>query len=106
MSRMSELDAVITELRKAGEAVVRAADAIREAFSGAEDQPTASQETEQYAVKTYSLEDVRAALLQKTRAGFKDAVKELLHAHGAERLPDIDPSEYSAIMSEAEGIGQ
>ena len=106
MSRMSELDAAITELRKAGEAIINAADAIRDAFSGEYEQVSAPQETEQRDVRNYSLEDVRAALLQKTRAGFKDAVKELLRAHGAERLPDIDPSEYSAIMSEAEDIGQ
>jgi len=106
MSRMSELDAAITELRKAGEAIINAADAIREAFSGEDEQVSAPQETEQRAARNYSLEDVRAALLQKTRAGFKDAVKELLRSHGAERLPDIDPSEYSAIMSEAEDIGQ
>ncbi len=104
MSRMSELDAAITELRKAGQAVISAADALREAFSGAE--TPEPQADEQPAVKTYTLEDVRATLLQKTRAGFKDAVKELLRAHGAERLPDIDPSEYAAIMEEAEGIGQ
>lgn len=106
MSRMSELDAAITELRKAGEAIINAADAIRDAFSREDEQVSDPQETEQRAACNYSLEDVRAVLLQKTRAGFKDAVKELLRAHGAERLPDIDPSEYSAIMSEAEEIGQ
>lgn len=104
MSRMSELDAAITELRKAGQAVISAADALRETFSDAE--ATEPQAAEQLAVKAYTLEDVRAALLQKTRAGFKDAIKELLRKHGAERLPDIAPTEYAAIMEEAKGIGQ
>lgn len=104
MSRMSELDAAITELRKAGEAVINAADALREAFSNAD--VTEPQAAEQPTDKAYTLEDVRAALLQKTRAGYKDDVKALLQVHGAERLPNINPSEYDAIMAEAEAIGQ
>ena len=104
MSRMSELDAAITELRKAGEAVINAADALREAFSNAD--VTEPQAAVQPTDKAYTLEDVRAVLLQKTRAGYKDAVKELLRAHGAERLPDIDPSEFAALVAEAEEIGQ
>ena len=38
-------------------------------------------------------------------AEYKDEVKALLKAHGAERLPDIDPKEYPAMMQEAGEIG-
>ena len=41
--------------------------------------------------------------MAKNRAGFKEEVKALLHRHGADRLPDIDSSEYAALVVEAEG---
>ena len=44
-------------------------------------------------------------LKAKTDKGYRDKVKSLLKAHGAERLPDIDPKEYPAMMKEAEEIG-
>ena len=57
------------------------------------------------APKTYTIEEVRALLLKKRRDGFRDEVKALLVAHGAERLTDVDPGEYAAMMQEAEAIG-
>ena len=109
MSKVKELATAIDELHRCGEALIDVAETLKKLFSGSDnDQSKQDEPTRVLAqpVPSFSLENVRAALLQKTRAGFKDAVKELLRAHGAERLPDIDPSEYSAIMSEAEGIGQ
>jgi arabinogalactan oligomer/maltooligosaccharide transport system permease protein len=42
----------------------------------------------------------------KKPIGFKDEIKALLAAHGADRLTEIDPGEYDAMMTEAEGIGR
>ena len=109
MGKVKELSMAIDEIRRCGEALVDAADTLKDLFSGSDsDQPKQEEAAEAQTPPepSFSLEDVRAALLQKTRAGFKDAVKELLRAHGAERLPDIDPAQYSAIMTEAEAIGQ
>ena len=55
--------------------------------------------------KEYTLEDVRAALADKSRAGHTEAVKELISKYGADRLSAIDPSNYAALMADAEVIG-
>ncbi len=56
--------------------------------------------------KQYTYEEVRAVLAEKARTGFRAEVKALLNAHGLKQLSDVsDPSEFAAIMTEAEGIG-
>ncbi len=55
--------------------------------------------------KEITLPEIRAFLAEKSRAGFTDEVKELLKAHGSSKLSSIDPTEYAAIMKEAEELG-
>lgn len=102
MSKMSELDAVLTELSAHAKATLAAAQSIRELLSAPEADATGDAPP---LAKTFTLEEVRAALLAKRKAGFKDEIKALLVAHGAERLTDIDPAEYAAMVQEAEAIG-
>lgn len=94
---MAELDAALTALSELSSAMSEAIQNVRELL-GAEPEQTP-------APKTYTIEEVRALLLQKRRDGFRDEIKELLAAHGAERLTDVDPGEYAAMMQEAEAIG-
>ena len=55
---------------------------------------------------TYTYEDVRAILAEKSRTGFRAEVKAILTAHGVKQLSDVkDPSEFAAIVADAEGIG-
>ena len=55
---------------------------------------------------TYTYEDVRAILAEKSRTGFRAEVKTILTAHGVKQLSDVkDPSEFAAIVADAEGIG-
>lgn len=98
MSKMSELDAVLTELSEHSKALLDAVKSIREMLTD-----DAAEETP--APKEYTLEEVRAVLLEKRKAGFKDEIKALITAHGAPRLTDIDPTEYPALMEEAEAMG-
>lgn len=102
MSKMSELDTAITELRRCGEALIDVADTLRGLFSGEADETATDVQPN---ARVYTLEEVRAILMAKNRAGFKDEVKAILYSHGADRLPDIDPSEYAALVAEAEGLG-
>lgn len=46
--------------------------------------------------------DVRKVLAEKSRAGHTAKIKELLIAHGAEKLSEIDPKEYTALVREVE----
>ena len=59
----------------------------------------AKQEPEE---KPLTLEEVRAVLAEKSRSGHTDEVRELLARHGADKLSEIDPAEYPALLAEAE----
>ena len=61
--------------------------------------PAAKQEPEE---KPLTLEEVRAVLAEKSRAGHTEEVRELLNKHGADKLSEIDPAEYPALLAEAE----
>lgn len=54
------------------------------------------------AEPTLTLEQVRAVLAEKSRAGHTAAVKALLLKHGADKLSDIDPVNYAALLTDAE----
>lgn len=59
----------------------------------------AKQEPEE---KPLTLEEVRAVLAEKSRSGHTEEVRELLNKHGADKLSEIDPAEYPALLAEAE----
>ena len=98
MSKMSELDAIIKELRQAADSINGIADSLAEMFGEQKTEP-------KKAEPTLSLSDVRAKLAEKSRNGFTAEVKELLRCHGADKLSDVDPSEYAALVQEAEELG-
>lgn len=100
MSKMSELDAVIRDLRTAAAAINEAADTITKMFSG-NTAGAPAKPTEPIPTK----EDVRAILAEMSSRGFTAQVKELLRKHGAATLSGIDPSEYTVLIKDAEGLG-
>ena len=64
-----------------------------------EEKPAVKQEPEE---KPLTLEEVRAVLAEKSRSGHTEEVRELLAKHGADKLSEIDPAEYAALLAEAE----
>lgn len=52
--------------------------------------------------KPLTLEEVRAVLAEKSRAGHTAEVRALLIKHGADKLSDINPAEYPALLADAE----
>lgn len=63
------------------------------------DTKAAKQEPEE---KPLTLEEVRAVLAEKSRSGHTEEVRELLAKHGADKLSEIDPAEYAALLAEVE----
>lgn len=100
MSKMSELDSVIRELRDAAAAINSAADSLADMFSASEPEPQAEEQK-----PAMTLPEVRAILAEKSRAGYTAQVKEMLRRHGADKLSAIAPSEYASLVKEAEEIG-
>lgn len=51
-----------------------------------------------------TLEELRAVLAQKSRAGKTAEVKELLTKFGVNKLSELDASKYDELLKEAEGF--
>ena len=52
-----------------------------------------------------TLEQVRAVLAGKSRDGFTEDVRKLIVGFGAQRLSEIKPKDYEAVLKAAEEIG-
>lgn len=114
MSKMKLLLDVVSDLRSLADSLQAVADAVAQGGQEQPDQTTEerpAQEPEKKTVakkeektepKPLTLERVRAALAEKSRAGHTSEVKALLIKHGADKLSDIDPAEYPALLAEAE----
>ena len=107
MSKMSELDLCIGELRSAAQSLNAVADSLTTLFSGSEAETTVQARTEPTFSKPepITLEQVRAVLAEKSRDGHTAEIKALLEKHGAAKLSEIDPSEYPALHAKAEVLG-
>jgi len=54
--------------------------------------------------QTPTLEEVRGILADKASSGLREAVQTLIKKHGANRLSDIDPSEYDLLVREVRAL--
>ena len=104
MSKMSDMAMTIEELRTAAAAITDAANYLAQLFSGEEtdNQPETPALVQKPAL---TLEQVRAVLSEKSRAGYTAKVRELLQKYGASKLSQVDPSNYEALLRDAEVIG-
>ena len=107
MSKMKLLLDVVSDLRSLADSLQAVADQITEERPAQEPEKKTAAKKEETPVeksksKPLSLEQVRAALAEKSRAGHTAEVKTLLIKHGADKLSDIDPAEYPALLAEAE----
>lgn len=110
MSKMSELDLTVKELRNAAQSLTAVADSLTALFSnGGEAEPEAKvpppATQSKSTPKPVTLEQVRAVLAEESRDGHTAEVRELLLSHGANKLSEIDPAEYAALLAEAAEIG-
>ena len=114
MSKMKLLLDVVSDLRSLADSLQAVADAVAQGGQEQPDQTTeekpaqkpekknVAKQVEKAEPKPLTLERVRAALAEKSRAGHTAEVKALLIKHGADKLSDIDPAEYPALLAEAE----
>lgn len=109
MGKTSELSILIDELKNCGETLIGISQGLSELFSNADenqklDEPTPVTEEQSKTAeeKVLTLEEVRAVLAEKSRAGFTTQIREILVKHGAEKLSAVNPSEYEALLKEVE----
>ena len=103
MGKFSELDQAIKDLRSAAAAINEVADTLAEMFG-----TTSADEGHDAAAPAepaLTLEQVRAVLADKSRAGHTAEVRVLLQKYGASRLSGVDPASYEALLADAEVLG-
>ena len=55
--------------------------------------------------QTVPLEKIRGILAEKSRNGYTAEVRAIIQSFGAERLSEIDPTDYEAVLKKAEVLG-
>ena len=66
--------------------------------------PSSAVPTEPEPKPAPTLEQVRAVLAEKSRAGHTAAIRELLQKYGVAKLSLVDPQHYEALLKDAEGL--
>lgn len=115
MGKVSELSTLIDELHKCGETLIGISEGLADTFSDAEENAHAKKtapkkkpaeelkpEPQPKEEKALTLEDVRAVCADKSRKGFTAEVKAILTKHGVDKLSEVDPAEYKALLAEVE----
>ena len=104
MSKMNDMAMTIEELRNAAIAINDAANWLAQQFSSDDKHQNRDIATKQEkkTKSTLTLEEVRAVLADKSRAGHTVEIRELLKKYGASKLSLVDPIHYEALLREAE----
>ena len=100
MSKTSEMEATIRELRGIASSINDIANWLTGAFSGSEEAAPAPEPE-----KALTLEEVRAILAEKSRDGFTAQIRDLLLKYSAKKLSEVDPASYKALVADAEVLG-
>lgn len=105
MGKMSELSLLVKELNQCGETLIGISQSLSSMFSSSNEPTPAKPETSAPDEKAITLEEVRAVLAEKSRDGHTAKVRELLQKYGADKLSEINASDYPALLAEAEVLG-
>ena len=95
MSKLADMAMAIQELHDAAAAIDDVANWLTRQFSSPEPAEPKPAPT---------LEQVRAVLAEKSRAGHTAAIRELLQKYGASKLSLVDPQHYEALLKDVEGL--
>ena len=102
MSKMNDMSMTIEELRNAAAAINDAANWLAQLFGRTSETAEKAEAPAAPAKPVLSLEEVRAVLADKSRAGHTAEIRELLKKYGASKLSLVDPKHYEALLREAE----
>lgn len=103
MSKMNDMAMTIEELRNAAAAINDAANWLAQQFSSdIQQQRENIAANKEKAKLALTLEEVRAVLADKSRAGHTAEIRELLKKYGASKLSLVDSKHYEALLREAE----
>lgn len=102
MSKMTDMAMTIEELRNAAAAINDAANWLAQQFGGYPETTEKAKTTATHSKPALTLEDVRAVLADKSRAGHTAEIRELLKKYDASNLSLVDQKHYEALLGESE----
>lgn len=108
MNKATSILDVISNVRALADSLQGLADVlteIKENETPVAQIPEKVEKAKKEKAKAYTLEDVRGVLAEKSQNGLTSEVKGLIAKYGGNKLSDIDPSNYEAIIKEAEVLG-
>lgn len=111
MSKVKDLAELIREVNEHGQALMEISEQLRVMFTATEnetpqEEPKAEKKAEKKApAKKIELADVRAVLVEKSRAGFDEEIRSLIKECGADKLSEVDPSMYETLLAKAKEVG-
>ena len=125
MSTMSEISALLDEIKSCGNTLISIYDELhnlidskeldeekpktktRKKKSNPEEAPEIIPEEQpsEETSKPLTFEEIQTAFGMKSRDGYTAEVKALITKFGAKKLSEIDPADYPALMKELEVIG-
>ena len=97
----------VTELLlKTADDLTALADSVRALCASLADSSQAEAKPQSAKKKqTVPLEKVRGVLAEKSRDGYTAEVRSIIQSFGADRLSEIDPSQYEAVLKKTEVLG-
>ena len=81
---------------------LEAKDAFKKASPG---KPASAMDEPEPEAPKHTLEEVRKVLAELSRDGHTAEVRALIQSHGCQRLSEVDPKDYAALLEEAGAIG-
>lgn len=105
MSRIKLLLDVVSDMRSLADSIETIADAITSGEALKEESSSKKTSEVEVKEKPISLEEVRGVLAKKSQAGLTSQVRELIEKHGGSKLSEVDPSNYGALLKDAEVLG-
>lgn len=104
MSRIKLLLDVVEDMRSLADSIQAVAVALAGNDAERSSEETVPQESPEVNESQITLEEVRAFLGKKSREGYTDAVRSLLQQFGANKLSEVSPKDYAALMRAAEEL--
>ena len=98
MSKMNDLAMTIEELRNAATVITESVNWLEKQFSNTTEEEAVKEEKK----PELKLEDVRAVLAEKSRAGHTATIRTILQKYGASKLSGVDPKHYEALLQDVE----
>lgn len=89
------------ELETCGKALLQIAEVLR----SEEKAPAPEPQKKEPAPRTLTLEEVRKVAADKSRQGFTEEVRNLIHHYGADKLSSLDAAQYEAFLKDLEVVG-